>query len=82
VAEDNRALKADVDQAAREEIRTSFSKVLNRHGYGFQYAVLRKCEEIAVQLQKDWSPSTWMPLVSEFPVEVQGIGTKTDFILR
>ena len=70
------------ESAAGDEIRALFSKELNRHGYGFQYAVLKKCGEVAAILQKNWMLSTWAPLVSEFPVEVQSAGTKIDFILR
>jgi len=70
------------NEDASEEIRALFSKELNRHGYGFQYAVLKKCEEVAAILEKNLTPATWAPLVSEFPVEVQRAGTKIDFILR
>jgi hypothetical protein len=70
------------NESAISEIRESFAKALNRHGYGFQYAVLKKCEEIAVELANDWRIATWRPLVSEFPVEVQNTGTKIDFILQ
>ena len=41
------------NEASGDEIRALFSKELNRHGYGFQYAVLKKCEEIAAILRKE-----------------------------
>lgn len=60
-----------------ERIAKSFGKVLNTHGYGFQYAVLKQAEKLALDAK-----SPWLPTVSEFPVEVQGQGTRVDFILR
>jgi hypothetical protein len=77
-----RQREMNANESASDEIRASFANALNRHGYGFQYAVLKKCRDVAVDLEKNWSPSTWQALVSEFPVEVQSAGTKIDFILR
>jgi hypothetical protein len=55
-----------------------FQKVLNRqHGYGFQYAVLRRVQDLFTN-QK----SPWFPEVAELPVVAQGETTHVDFILR
>jgi hypothetical protein len=46
---------------------------LNRHGYGFQFAIVRRALELSQARESPWS----MP-VTEFPVEVQGHGTRVD----
>ncbi len=60
-----------------EQFTQSFAKVLNRHGYGFQYSVIEEARSL-----RDKRRSSWRFEASEFPVEVQGSGTKIDFILR
>jgi hypothetical protein len=55
----------------------SFEVALNRHGYGFQYSVLKEAERLARQGESPWGLS-----VFEFPVEVQGSGTRIDFVLK
>ncbi len=54
-----------------------FEKVLNRHGYGFQYSVLKKIQELHQN-----SKSRFAFEAAEFPVEVQGYDTRIDFILQ
>ena len=49
-----------------------FEILLNRHGYGFTYAVIQHIGS---------NPLGWKFEVAEFPVEVQGRGTRIDFIL-
>lgn len=58
-----------------ERLKQSFNKALNRHGYGFQYSILRKAWDLSGQ------GSRWIFKAAEFPVEVQGAGTRIDFIL-
>ncbi len=60
-----------------DEVKKTFGEILDRHGYGFQYSVLTR----AIELQSQGS-SQWVHEVSEFPVAVQGTGTRIDFILR
>ena len=55
----------------------AFTKALNSHGYGFQYAVPRLVEHLGT-----FDGFAWDAEVSEFPVEVQGADTRIDFILR
>ena len=50
---------------------------LNVHGYGFQYAVLKTSKKCF-----DDHNSPWVFEVSEFPVEINGVSTHIDFILR
>jgi hypothetical protein len=69
-------------EIASNEIRSAFSKALNSHGHAFQYAVLKKCRNVAQALERNAALSTWYPLASEFPVVVQGVGTRIDFVLR
>src|ERR1700745_4338287 len=63
-----------------EQVRNSFEKALNRHGYGFQFSVLEIAENLAKKVDED-ERSRWNFLFSEVPVEVQGAGTRIDFIL-
>jgi hypothetical protein len=63
-------------EAKGDQFTDSFAKVLNRHGYGFQFSVLRKADELAKQ-----NKSAWRLEACEFPVEVQGAGTRIDFVL-
>ena len=59
-----------------EQLKNSFQKVLDQLGYGFQYAVL-KAAQAATQID-----SKWRFEVAEFPVQVQGVNTKIDFVLQ
>jgi len=60
-----------------EEVKQRLNGLLKKHGYGFQYSVLKLAHELVQKKQ-----SSWIFEVSEFPVEVQGERTKVDFILR
>ena len=50
---------------------------LNVHGYGFQYSVLKASKDC---VENHNSP--WVFEVAEFPVEINGVSTHVDFILR
>lgn len=52
-------------------------KVLGAHGYGFQFAALRRAEELAAQ-----GRSRWIFEAAEFPVGSPENPTHIDFILR
>jgi hypothetical protein len=56
---------------------TDVRKVLGAHGYGFQYAVLRRAKELAAE-----GPSKWVFEAAEFPVGTAECPTHIDFILR
>jgi hypothetical protein len=56
---------------------TGFHKLLNQHGHGFHFAVLRE-----VQRLFDGRQSRWVFEVAEFPVSVRGADTRVDFVLR
>lgn len=66
-----------MSEQSNDHFAQSFAKVLNRHGYGFQFSVLKKADEL---IQNRWC--TWRLEACEFPVEVQGAGTRIDFVLR
>jgi hypothetical protein len=68
---------SEIDGTQAQQIAKSFEKILNSHGYGFQYSVLREIETLATQGQSPWALTA-----SEFPVEVRGAGTRIDFILK
>src|SRR5436309_3010923 len=59
------------------QIVASLRKVLNSHGHGFHYAVVRRAEELLSSRQ-----STWLFDGVEFPVTTAGQITHVDFILR
>ena len=54
-----------------------FRKVLNRHGYGFQYRVMQEAQSLF-----EAARSRWVFEVAEFPVAVRGRDTHIHFILR
>lgn len=56
---------------------TDVRKVLGSHGYGFQYAVLRRAEELAAERR-----SRWVFEAAEFPVGKAESPIHIDFILR
>lgn|GEM_PF-6855316 len=58
-------------------VKTGFEKILDSHGYGFQYSVLNLAHDLTCK-----GISRWIIESVEFPVEVQGAGTRIDFILR
>lgn len=65
----------DVDKV-REQTFQTFQKTLNLQGYGFQHSVLKTAQELRAA-----NKSAWIFEAAEFPVEVQGKGTRIDFIL-
>ncbi|HEX8174102.1 MAG TPA: hypothetical protein VF543_03165 [Pyrinomonadaceae bacterium] len=66
------------NQDREERIRKGFEKILNSHGYGFQYRII----ELVSQLRRQDDPlSAWLFEVAEFPVNI-GAGTRIDFILK
>jgi hypothetical protein len=73
-------MKHEIANEQIEQVRNSFQKALNRHGYGFQFGVLKIAEELAKKVDED-ERSKWTFLFSEVPVQVQGFGTRIDFVL-
>lgn len=51
-------------QGTIDQFTNSFAKVLNRHGYGFQFSILRKADELIKQRR-----CVWKLEACEFPVE-------------
>jgi len=66
-----------VDDHPEAKVREGLRKVLNTHGYGFHYAVLRNAYELHAN-----GKSRWFFEATEFPVSVGGFDTRIDFILR
>jgi hypothetical protein len=64
-------------QVEKRNLAGSLRKVLEYHGYGFQYAVLRSIIALGSDPQCQWEFQ-----VSEFPVSVQGQNTRIDFVLK
>jgi hypothetical protein len=61
----------------KENVKRGFGKVLNSHGYGFHYSVLKVAEAMS-----KLNESNWLFEAAEFPVQVQGAGTRIDFVLK
>lgn len=59
------------------DLGEDYRKVLNRHGYGFQYSLIRSIENVAPPGQLQWALEA-----TEYPVRVQDMQTRIDFILR
>jgi hypothetical protein len=68
---------SESNEEISDQFTQSFAKVLSGHGYGFQFSVLKKAEEVIKKLLR----VQWIFEACEFPVEVQGAGTRIDFIL-
>jgi len=69
---------AEPRQSSKDpQVPSGFGKILNRHGYGLQYSILKVAEELYERQR-----SAWALEVAEFPVMVKGVGTRIDFILR
>jgi len=60
-----------------EQIAGNFRKVLDAHGFSFQYAVLKAAEAFS-----NLGTSPWVFEVSEFPIGSVAKSTRIDFVLR
>lgn len=60
-----------------EKLAGDFKKVLDSHGYSFQYAVLKAAEGFFASGESRWGFE-----VAELPVDVGGRSTRIDFVLR
>jgi len=59
------------------DLGEDYRKVLNHHGYAFQYSVIEFMAELRRQRRCDWELEA-----AEFPVSVQEMTTRIDFIFR
>jgi hypothetical protein len=59
------------------DLGEDYRKVLNRHGYAFQYSVIRFVDDLYTHGQPEWELEA-----SEYPVSVRSMQTRIDFILR
>lgn len=65
--------------SADQALLDQFTAALNSHGYGFQYAVARRAQDLAADR---FEKSLWKLEMAEMPVEVQGAGTRIDLVFR
>lgn len=65
------------DENDNRRVAEQLQRVLDLHGYGFHYAVLRRADEL---LRVHTSP--WQLQAVEFPVQVQGFDTRLDLLLK
>jgi hypothetical protein len=68
-------MKDQHDEANR--VSPGLRKVLNSHGHGFHYAILRRADQLSAAQR-----TSWMLDGVEFPVVAGGSTTHIDFILR
>lgn len=61
----------------RSRAAAHFSKTLDKHGYGFHYAVIRRAQELS-----ETQSSHWVFEAAEFPVQVRQHPTRIDLLLR
>ncbi len=67
----------DTVSSESDQIAASLLKLLNSHGHSFQYAVVRRLDQLHSE-----EKSRWFIDGVEFPVEVGGQTTHIDFILK
>lgn len=60
----------------QEKVLKDFQEVLDRHGYGFQHAILKGVDALVTE-----GKTKWYLEVVEFPVDL-GKGSRVDFILK
>lgn len=60
-----------------EEIANGLEVEINKHGHAFQYAVIRRANDLF-----DQRLSPWRSPVPEFPIEIQGASGRIDAILQ
>ncbi len=65
------------EENRKSNVRKHFETELRKNGFGFQYSVIKKIKNIYNQEE-----SAWLPVFSEFPVEVNNNNTHIDFILE
>lgn len=70
-------MTSGTNDSIQQELATGIRKVIDAHGYSFQYAVIRRADELCAS-----RASRWVFESSEFPIEVSGFGTHIDFVLR
>ena len=64
-------------QERHKRLEDAYTELLDMHGFGFQERVQKVARDLHAA-----GESLWRPVEAEFPVEVQGRGTRIDFILR
>lgn len=69
--------KPSHEENKKSIVRKNFETELRKHGFGFQYAVIKEIERLYNANQ-----SAWLPRFSEFPVEINNNNTHIDFILE
>jgi hypothetical protein len=65
------------EESRRRQVLKEFNIALNEQGYGFQYSVLKRAQDLFRAKQSEWAFEA-----AEFPVEIQQYGTRVDFVLK
>src|SRR6266850_1399930 len=61
---------------SQPSLHEDFRRILDEHGHSFQYAVLKRAQQL-----RDAGRSPWQHPVEEFPVRVRNRSTHVDFLL-
>jgi len=69
--------QAEGDDRYLTELAKGFELLLNKHGFGFQYAVVSKLNKLFEEKK-----IVWFVDVAEFPVATLEFDTKIDFVIR
>lgn len=69
-------MSASQSESFEKELADRFRAVLDRHGHGFQYTVIRKLHLLFERNRK------WLFEVAEFPVATSRHDPRIDFIIR
>ena len=65
------------EEDVSKDIKSAFNKVLNSHGYGFHYAIIKAAGGLYSNHKSLWSFEA-----AEVPVEAQGASTRIDFVMQ
>lgn len=66
-----------MEDSKNEKISVGLRKILNYHGYGFHYSVIRHINELF-----DKRKTSWGFEAAEYPVSINDYDTRIDFILK
>jgi len=69
---------SELESKIPKHLADSLVAALNKHGYAFQYSLLRELDHLGDDIPRK---VPWPFEVAEFPVSVQGDGTRIDFVL-
>lgn len=67
----------DARSVAAAPTESAFRSALGRHGHGFQYSLIERIKQVVEQSQLEWAFE-----MTELPVQVHGVDSHADVVLR